>query len=382
MTALIDSQFTHFSGRAIDWYCTVCDQEMDIDTRAQHMSAPPHAAYRHTMDLKPGSTGVHVGGEDGGVKLESESNHSMSWTCIICDVSLNIFHREDHLNEKSHARKARTHVTDQVLPTPEPPRATWECPVCEESMHVFYQAEHVAGKPYFRRLHEKGLEEDLTLAHTRDMYSSVEELVEKDDDRHGAVVDNAGEGTGAADDQQDVDIRTSLAIPPELGRVGFSYPNPSDDNISDRQSLQNKIPQDTERHAGHDAQHLSPITQPHSTSLQPVAAIPISSKSPAAIWMFYCDVCEKGFRKREKMDKHLITTRHLTNVVAGRFYCEVCERDVDMKDKKRHRGPAWKCVACNVSMHTMWKDGHLPKEGHKKNQLLLEERTRAAAVSG
>lgn len=348
------------------------------------MSAPPHAGNHHTMDLKNDSTGVYMGAEDGGVKLESESNHSMSWTCIICDVSLNIFHREDHLNEKLHARKARTHVSVQVLSRQDPPRATWECPVCEESMHVFYQAEHVAGKPHFRRLHEKGLEKDPTFAHTREMYLSVEELVENKDGHDRAVVDRAGEAMGSAYDQQDTDIQTSLAMPSELGRLESPSANTVNSNISDRQYLQNEIPQHTERHPGHDAQHLFSITEPSSASLMPDARIPIPSKpaAAAAIWMFYCDVCQKGFRKREKMDKHLITSRHLANAVSGRFYCDVCEKDVDVKDKTRHRGPAWKCVACNVSMHTMWRDGHLPKKGHKMNQRLLEERIRAASVSG
>lgn len=328
--------------------------------------------------------------EEGDYGEEFGSANSMSWTCIICNVTVNIFHRDDHLHQKSHARKACTYAQEEILSEPEPPTATWECTVCEESMHVFYQAEHVAGKQHFRRLREKRLEEDLAAAYVPEVCSSIGGRDEDNDVREGAPLDGSGSEAGfgseadVGDDQQGTSNGVSLEIPPVESQLG-STESPSANNFyCNIPNRRNETPQPPpEQLSNYGAPHPpAPTTEQTNASLYPDTHIPTPSQPNIATRKLYCDACQKGFKQPKKMDTHLLSKKHLTAAAAERFYCEVCEKDLEMKDRKRHRGPAWKCVACDVSMHTMWKAGHLSKAGHKGNQLLLEKRMRDAVASG
>lgn len=264
-------------------------------------------------------------------------------------------------------------------------------------MHIFYQAEHVAGKQHFRRLREKRLEEDPAVVYVPEMCSLIEGQDEDNDAHNGAPLDGSGpetsfgseagigvgSETGVGDDQQGTDNGVSLEIPPAESQSGDAE-SPSANNLYHKVfDRQNEISQPPEQLSNYGAPYPpAPTTEQTKANIYPDTYTPTPPQPNTAIRKLYCDVCQKGFKKPKQMDTHLLSKKHLTAAVAERFYCEVCEKDLEMKDRKRHRGPAWKCVACDVSMHTMWRVGHISKAGHKGNQLSLEKRMRDVVVSG
>lgn len=394
----------HLANRPLDWYCTTCDEEMDITKRENHMSAPPHdgnprgigLGYRNEEGTETHAEGDGVSLEGGQWKGELGPNPPTSWTCAICDIAVNIFNRDNHLRDKSHVKKVWKQTRDQLSSAPQskqPSSSTWNCPVCEESMHVFYQAEHVAGKQHFRRVRERKLGEDPALAHVQEMYSLMGFPDDDEVVHNGAAVHDKSSEMDSADDQQITNDGALLPSGTELGNVASPSVVPTNTfshHVTEGQYLPNGTPQLLGRHSECDETEHPPLLSSENNSrsftntrLDDSTPTPVQVVPPAR--ELFCDVCERGFQKQEKFNLHFSTKKHRANASAERFYCEVCEKYFEASVYKRHRSPAWKCVACDVSMHVMRRNDHLPKAGHKKNQLLLEERVRmesTGAISG
>lgn len=387
------------ANRPLNWYCTICDEEMDITEKANHLSAPSHDANLGGIDLgyqNNEGVGIDVEGDNSGPVLPEgqwdgklEPNPPMSWTCTICDITVNIFNRDGHLGDKSHLKKVRKQARDEPSTTSQPeqpPRSTWYCPICEESMHIFYQAEHIAGKQHFKRLREQ---EDPAVAHIREMFLPIKLQDEDDKTHHRTVVHDEDYEMGSADNQQDTDSGVLLATDPmSPTRSEFESPgspsveptNTVNHNFSD---LQNQNPLHPEAYSGYaEMEHpSSSYTGRISTSLHFDNNTPtLEQVVIPSVQKLFCDVCQKGFKKQEKFDVHMNSKKHHTKATAERFYCAVCEKDIEVTDYRRHRSRAWKCIACDAKMHFMWRYGHMSKAGHKKKQLLLEERMREGST--
>lgn len=384
------------ANRSLDWYCTICDEEMDITERANHLSAPSHDANLGGVDLgyrNNEGVGIDVEGDssdpvllEGQLNDKFEPNPPMSWTCTICDITVNIFNRDSHLGDKSHLKEVRKQAQDELSTTSQPeqqPKPTWYCPICEESMHIFYQAEHVAGKQHFKRLREQ---EDPAVAHIREMFLPILQDENNKVYRGTAVYDEDYE-MGSADDQQDTDSGVLLATDPmsptksEFGSVGSPFVVPT--NTFNHNSPR---PPYFRGYSGYAETEYpsSSYTERISASLPDA---PFNKDTPTLVQAVippvqkrFCDVCQRGFKKQEKFDIHMSSKKHHTKATAERFYCPVCEKDIEVTDYKKHRSPAWKCIACDTVLHIMWRNGHVSKAGHKQKQLLLEERMREGSA--
>lgn len=92
-----------------------------------------------------------LSGEDG----YGAGEERMLWTCDVCDVSVNVFARNDHLASRPHKtawqRLSRSAATAADV-APEQYLPIWDCPVCDEEMSVFVREEHILGKDHQRRV--------------------------------------------------------------------------------------------------------------------------------------------------------------------------------------------------------------------------------------
>lgn len=390
------------TNRPLDWYCTICDEEMDITEKANHLSTSCHDANLGGIDLghrNDEGVGIDVEGDNSGPVLPEgqwdgklEPNPPMSWACTICDITVNIFNRDSHLGDKSHLKKVRKQARDKPSTTSQvkqPPSSAWYCPICEESMNIFYQAEHVAGKQHFKRLREQ---EDPAVAHIREMFSPINLQDEDNMVHHGAVVHDEDYEMSSTDDEQDTNSGVLLDTDPmspiksEFRSVGSPTVVPTNTfnhNLSDGQ---NQRPPYFKGYSGYAETECpsSSYTERISASL-PNA--PFNKNTPTLVQVvtppfqeLFCDVCQRGFQKQDKFNIHMGSKKHHTGATAERFYCAVCEKNIEVTDYKKHRSPAWKCIACDVVLHIMWRDGHVSKAGHKKKQLLLEKRMREGSA--
>lgn len=87
---------------------------------------------------------------------ENELEHKsyLLWTCDICNTTLNIFARDQHLRSRLHLRNTggKTHA---AYDDPAPPY-TWRCTFCAEDMSVFHRADHLASKPHLKAVLQHG----------------------------------------------------------------------------------------------------------------------------------------------------------------------------------------------------------------------------------
>lgn len=92
---------------------------------------------------------------------EPVDGNCMLWTCSICNTTINIFARDDHLYSRSHIKEARKKLPHKPNASPDksylPPM--WRCTFCDEEMTIFHQADHEAGIQH-RRMVRKQLSED------------------------------------------------------------------------------------------------------------------------------------------------------------------------------------------------------------------------------
>lgn len=95
--------------------------------------------------------------------------HRMLWKCDVCEITMNIFARDNHLRSRLHIQNARP-IT---LADRQPPPTLWWCPVCDEEMNVFHLADHLAGKQHQKMVSINGAE-DSSLPHLFDILASDE----------------------------------------------------------------------------------------------------------------------------------------------------------------------------------------------------------------
>lgn len=83
-----------------------------------------------------------------------EPRSYLLWTCDICNTTLNIFVRDEHLRSRLHLRNTggKTHA---AYDDPAPPY-TWRCTLCAEDMPVFHRADHLASKAHLKAVLQHG----------------------------------------------------------------------------------------------------------------------------------------------------------------------------------------------------------------------------------
>lgn len=97
------------------------------------------------------------GGYGYGEDRQATNSDWMLWSCDICNTTVNIFARDDHIASRPHIRAARKQAGQKAEPLS--PQDTyvpmWRCALCDEEMSVFLREEHMFGRQHLRLLRKQ-----------------------------------------------------------------------------------------------------------------------------------------------------------------------------------------------------------------------------------
>jgi rubrerythrin len=111
------------------WDCTICDRSMTLAVKASHLAGKPHAAAVRELE------GENQQAEDAGLVAVPEPTPEPAnsiWTCEICNVSVEMAKKDEHLATNLHLAREK--------------RQRWHCDVCDRFMPLGSKASHLAGR--------------------------------------------------------------------------------------------------------------------------------------------------------------------------------------------------------------------------------------------
>lgn len=249
--------------------------------------------------------------EDGGHEDEDDRDgdkgngeNRMLWTCTICNLTVNVFAREDHLISRPHERQAREQAHHGAALPPQPSLTQmWHCTVCNEEMNVFYQIEHQTGKQHLELLLGQNVQ---NTSHVETGNTSTASS-EHDDHHSNEPPEQNSRLPDSAEPQSDIHLDTFYCI-----------------------ACVSEFPLSVQE------LHLSEIDT--------------------------CEVC--GKRVHEDWLKEHLQTHAPPAVEPGSFWCSTCDDEFPDDDEIEHRSEGWYCHLCNTTLHSDYRRRHL--EEHEK----------------
>lgn len=414
-------------------------------------------------------------------EIPDQSHSSMSWRCTACDETMSVFFKDAHLSSKPHIKR----FLGQSLPRPTttttttttaPFSMTWQCITCDETMNVFYKEEHLSGKRHLRSLRSHSSSQDSVTSKdvpesvpsvywTPDEYdveatvsavetptrpswawtalmSSMEQQTAADEFHEPTVDDQkeperaagiplypmAGDGHGLGLEDPVGETNPDWSVAPEHNQLWVStdakwtcmtcsttiWVGERDAHLASAEHMarcscevcvlnrpsasEELLEPGNETGDPDDEQAEILYDEPAEiTSDEPAAPPGCSRTSPE---MFYCRTCDAEFRPELKwqhlskawkctvcdrwlhiswqethLERHSKKAQPPPEAANGEalFYCAVCDLGIKSRYRALHQGATWQCTVCNLAVHVVGKAQHEAGETHVRK---LEEQNR------
>lgn len=265
---------------------------------------------------------------------------SMLWTCTLCDITISIHSRDDHLISRPHARKVGKVVyTEALQPTPTQ-LPLLERTVCDQGMNLFYHTEHPTDSCHKKMMQNIGIPEDASNDQESIQYPAeappiIPGILEKADRTENTFycftcatehpLSFRGEHRGST--------------------VCVICGKPVDDSLPD--------------------EHPKPPER-------------LATNAP-----FYCGSCHTEYPATDQEQHLFCDVEHhpevkkpvlfslldtLPNEPPETFHCKLCEASFATHLKPLHNRP-WECIICSERMHASEREAHLDSGAHKPKNL-------------